>query len=273
MAEAENDQAAQAYAHMIRSLYYVGRGKWDDAEKSADRCQKLCLPMDDGVNWTNAEAMRFWMSHYRSKEMAALAAAHGLQDRATQTGNQQHLAWALRCLALCDLRRGDAAGAVKNLTAALDCLDQTTALNERIPTLGMLALAQLRSGDEGRARVTANEGLAQVVHVKRPIGQSSLEGYSSLVTVALHFWQQEQAPDWRRDCLRCLNVLRRYQKGFPVGTARYYLHLGDFHRTSGSLGRAARYYRRAEAAARRLGMPWEIRRCQQVLGELSGSGR
>ena len=80
-------------------------------------------------------------------------------------------------------------------------------------------------------------------------------------------------PGWRRDCLLCLNVLHRYQKGFPVGTARYYLHLGDFHRISGSLGPAARSYRRAEAAARRLDMQWEIRRCRQVLMELSGSQR
>ena len=112
--------------------------------------------------------------------------------------------------------------------------------------------------------MTANEGLAQVAHVKRPIGQSTLEGYSSLLTVALDAWQQQQSPDWRRDALRCLRVLHRYQKGFPVGTARYYLHLGDFHRISGSLGRAGRSYRRAEAAAR-ASDAWEIRRCEQVI--------
>ena len=273
MAEAANDQAAQAYAHMIRCLYYIGRGKWDDAEKSAERCQKLCEPMDDRVNWTNAEAVRFWMSHYRVKEISALEAARRLRDRAAETGNRQHRAWALRCLAVCALRRGDAAEAVTHLHGALGCLGETAALNERIPTLGMLALAQLRSGDVWSARATAKEGLAQVVHVKRPIGQSTLEGYSSLLTVALDAWQQERSPGWRRDCVLCLHVLYRYQKGFPVGTARYYLHRGDFHRISGSLGRARRSYRRAEAAARRLDMQWEIRRCRQVLTELSGSQR
>ncbi|HEX7281297.1 MAG TPA: AAA family ATPase [Vicinamibacterales bacterium] len=273
MAEAANDQAAQAYAHMIRCLYCIGRGKWDDAEKSAERCQKLCEPMDDRVNWTNAEAVRFWMSHYRMQEMSALDAARRLRDRAAETGNRQHRAWALRCLAVCALRRGEAAEAVRHLHGALSSLGETAALNERIPTLGMLALAQLRSGDLWSARATAKEGLAQVVHVKRPIGQSTLEGYSSLLTVALDAWQEEQSPGWRRDCLLCLNVLHRYQKGFPVGTARYYLHLGDFHRISGSLGPAARSYRRAEAAALRLDMQWEIRRCRQVLTELSGSQR
>ena len=72
MAEAADDQAAQAYAHMISCLYYVGRGDWPSAERSARRCQELCEPMDDRVNWTNAQAVRFWMSHYRSHDAAAL---------------------------------------------------------------------------------------------------------------------------------------------------------------------------------------------------------
>ena len=107
----------------------------------------------------------------------------------------------------------------------------------------------------------------------RPIGHSTLEGYSSLLTVALDAWQEERSPDWRRDSMMCLRVLRRYRKGFPVGEARYQLHRGDFLRLSGALGAARRSYRRGEAAAVRLGMPWETRRAQKALAELSGSVR
>jgi hypothetical protein len=273
MAEAANDQAAQAYAHMISCLYYVGHGEWAAAERSAQRCQELCEPMDDRVNWTNAQAVRFWMSHYRSHEASALDAARRLRDRASQTGNRQHHAWGLRCLAVCALRRGDAVDAVSHLQDALKYLGETAALNERIPTLGMLALAHFKTGKVDAARARAKEALAQIAHVKRPIGQSTLEGYSSLLTVALDAWQAEWSPDWRRDCVKCLNVLRRYRKGFPVGEARYNLHVGDFYRAAGRLGAARRGFRRAEAAAVRLGMPWEIRKAQQALAELSGSQR
>ena len=107
-----DDQAAQAYAHMISCLYYVGHGDWPSAERSAKRCQELCEPMDDRVNWTNAQAVRFWMSHYRSHDAAALDAARHLRDRASETGNRQHRAWALRCLALCALRRDEPPEAV-----------------------------------------------------------------------------------------------------------------------------------------------------------------
>jgi hypothetical protein len=273
IAEAADDHAAQAYAHMVSCLYYVGMGDWPSAERSARRCQELCEPMDDRVIWTNAQAVRFWMSHYRSHEAAALDAARRLRDRAGETGNRQHRAWAFRCLAVCALRRMDAVEAVAQVQAALQGLGETAALNERIPTLGILALAQLRTNDVWSARATAKEALAQVVHVTRPIGQSTLEGYSSLLTVALDAWQEERTPEWRRAIVMCLRVLKRYRKGFLVGEPRYHLHRGDFQRLVGSLAAARRSYRRGEAAAIRLGMPWETKRCQQALAELSGSMR
>jgi tetratricopeptide (TPR) repeat protein len=268
MAEAANDQAAQAYAHMISCLYYVGVGDWRSAERSAQRCQELCEPMDDRVNWTNAQAVRFWMSHYRSHEAAAYDAASSLRDRAGETGNRQHRAWAFRFLALCSLRSGEAREAAIQLQAGLECLGETAALNERIPTLGILALAQLRNGDVWSARATAREGLAQVVRVRRPIGHSTLEGYSSLLTVALDAWNEERSPQWKQAVRKCLQVLARYRKSFPVGEPRYQLHRGDYRKLSGATAGARRSYRRGEAAASRLGMPWEARRCKEALADL-----
>ncbi len=268
MAEAAHEQAAQAYAHMISCLYYVGIGDWPSAERSAERCQELCEPMDDRVNWTNAQAVRFWMSHYRSHDSAAYDAARSLRDRAGETGNRQHQAWAFRFLALCALRSGNAREAVSQLQAGLECLGETAALNERIPTLGILALAQLRNGDVWSARATAKEGLAQMVRVRRPIGHSTLEGYSSLLAVALDAWNEERSPQWKHAVRKCLQVLQRYQKSFPVGEPRYRLHRGDYWRLAGSIGAARRSYRRGEAAASRLGMPWEAARCREALAAL-----
>ena len=269
MAEAADDQAAQAYAHMISCLYYVGHGDWKSAETSVQRCQDLCEPMDDRVNWTNAQAVRFWMSHYRSHDAAANEAAIRLRDRASETGNRQHRAWALRCLAVCALRRDNPAEATTHLQAALDCLGETAALNERVPTLGILALAQLRHGQLWSARATAKEALAQVERIKRPIGYGTLEGYSCLITVALDAFREERSPEWRHAVKECLRVLRRYQKSFPLGEARYQLYLGDYCRLSGSVSAARRSYVRGEAAASRLGMPWDVTRCREGLLALS----
>ena len=120
MAEAAGDQSAQAHAHMVSCLYFVGLGDWRSAERSAQRCQALCEPMDDRVNWTNAQAVRFWMSHYRSHEAAAYDAARNLRDRAAETGNRQHRAWAFRFLALCALRTRTSRRGGGQLKAALD---------------------------------------------------------------------------------------------------------------------------------------------------------
>lgn len=271
MAETADDQAAQAHAHMVSCLYYVGVGDWRSAETSAQRCQELCEPMDDRVNWTNAQAVRFWMSHYRSHDAAAYDAARSLRDRASETGNRQHRAWAFRFLALCALRNNEPRDATVQLQAGLECLGETAAINERIPTLGILALAQLKNGDVWSARATAREGLAQTVGVRRPIGHSTLEGYSALVTVALDAWREERSPQWRRAITMCLRVLRRYRRSFPVGEPRYQLHLGDFRRLSGAVGAARRSYRRGETAASRLGMPWEAKRCREALDNLATS--
>ena len=104
--------------------------------------------------------------------------------------------------------------------------------------------------------------------MRRPIGHSTLEGYSSLVSVALDAWREERSPEWKRAIVTCLRVLDRYRKSFPVGQPRYQLHRGDYQRLSGSIGAARRSYRRGEAAALRLGMPWEAARCHHALAEL-----
>jgi tetratricopeptide (TPR) repeat protein len=266
-AEAANEQAAQAYAHMISCLYYVGVGDWTSAERSAERCQELCEPMDDRVNWTNAQAVRFWMSYYREHDASAFDAAWRLRDRASETGNRQHRAWAYRFLALCALRRGDYREAASQLQEGLDCLGETAAVNERVPTLGILALAQLRAGDVWPARATAATGLSHALRVRRPIGHSTLEGYSSLLTVALNAWDERAPGDWKTAIHTCLRILERYRRGFPVGEPRYQQHRGEYLRRRGRTRAARRSYRRGEAAATRIGMPWEAKRCLEALAQ------
>ena len=272
LAEAADDQSAQAHAHMISCLYHVGTGNWQAAERSAQRCQEICEPIDDRVSWTNAQAVRFWMSHYRCRDAAAQEAARNLRDRARETRNRQHQAWAFRFLGLCALRTGTPRDAIEHLRSGLDCLGEESALNERIPTLGILALAEMKNGNADAARSTAEIGVGLIKHVRRPIGHSTLEGYSALTAVALDAWRGAPAASkWRRHSVKCLRVLNRYRTGFPVGVPRYQLHLGEYRRLSGATGAARRSFQRGAAAASRLGMPWEARRCSEELASLAGS--
>ncbi len=264
VAETTDNSAALAYAHMISGLYAVGVGDWLAAERSATICQDLCEPANDRVNWTNAQAVRFWLNHYQGREDAAHETARQLQGRASETGNRQHQAWALRYLALCELRQERPAQAADRLERALDCLGETAALNELIPPLGLLALAKLRTGEVWAARPKAKDGFEKLSKIKRPIGHHALESYAALTEVALDAWR-EVPEDWHREVQCGLRALRRYKKAFPVGEPRYWLRQGDYHRLSGKQAAAQQAYRHGVAAAARLGMAWDEARCAEAL--------
>lgn len=270
IAEEADEPAALAHVHMVLCLYFIGTGHWGDAEKSARKCQELCEPIDDSVTWTNAQAGLFWLNHYQNKSQAALEAAQLLQERAYETGNRQHQAWALRFLSLCDLRWKKPEMAVERLEAALELLGETAAVNERIPSFGLLALAKLRSGDVWGARATARDGIALLARVGRPIGHSTLEAYSALAEIVFDAWQQDPtAKEWRGEARDCLNMIRRYQHSFPVGQPRYWYRKGEYYECQRRYRQARRSYRRGEAVGRKLGMPLEQELCAAALSRLS----
>jgi hypothetical protein len=278
MAENADDQAAQAYGHMINCLYYIGQGDWQAAETSCRLCQDLCEPVDDRVNWTNAQAVRFWMSHYRGR-VGAEDAARNLLNRATETGNRQHRAWALRCLAVCALRSEQFEEAMAHLTAAQESLKETTALNERVPTFGLLSLARWRI-EPSWPLSEMEDALVLLDKLKQPMGHGSLEGYSALATVALEAWEASRSmnvknvgADRKRASKKCLAVLERYSRSFPIGEPRCAMHWGDYWRIAGHPRKARGYYGRGEAAALRLGMPWEATRCREQLERLRSPSR
>ena len=287
MAAAQGDNAAQAHSHMIRCLYYVGQGEWESAASSADDCQSQCEAIDDRVSWTNAQAVRFWMHYHMCQQTAAFDAATRLQSRAIETGNRQHRAWGLRCIAVCLLDRENPAEAVTHLQEALQHLDETSARNERFNTLGLLALAQLRAGDEWAACATARAPITElkkdldtwtslVQWLKRPISHATLEGYSALFTVALESWENHRVMDYS-DVQTCLYVLRRLGRVFRIARPRCCLHEGDVHRAKGALAAARASYSRGKAHVlamsptapdTEVAMPRELKRCEEALARL-----
>lgn len=289
LAGALGENAALAHGHMIRCLYYLGQGEWDAASRSADDCQRQCDPIDDRVTWTNAQAVRFWMYHHTCQQAAALDAATRLYSRAIETGNRQHRAWGLRCRAVCLLERDNPAEAVKHLREALQYLDETSARNERFPTLGLLSLAQMRAGDEWAACATArapinelkkdfDNWMALLRWMKRPISHATLEGYSALFTVALESWQKHGIMD-ESDVSTCLTVLRRLGRAFRIAKPRFCRHEGDMHRAQGAAAAARRLYRRGRehvlamsrgSDERDVAMPREMKGCEEALGRLVG---
>jgi class 3 adenylate cyclase len=266
VAEMSGDVSELAYVHLLTGLYACGIGDWSTASHSSGMCQEISERTYDHVNWCNAQAVLFWMNHYHGRTETARALADALQDRAAYTGNRQHQAWALRFLAVCDIRQGKAADAVQRLEQALERLGETAALNERIPVIGSLALARSHVGDVTAARATVREGLALAESVTRPAGHATLEGYSALCEVTLSNWHAAPSSiEWQRAAYRGLQLFKRYRRTFPIGESRYRQWQGCYRRQAGRERAAQSSFKRGALAAREHGMAWDEAQCVEAL--------
>jgi len=248
VAEEIGDAPALDYAYMLKSLYSVSVGHWEDVRSSADECQAICERIGDQVNWANAQIVRFWMHHYLGETEPAAAAAHLLLARAQRIGNVQQEVWALCGAGLAELRRGRPAEALRYLENALGAHEDDDQ-NNLILTFGCAALARMRLGEMGRAQEDARRALAMLIRAPRPTGHATLEGRSAIAEVIL----RAPAPRW--DLARLsLEGLRRYRKVFPIGEARYRLWCGVWLSMRDRKSSAARSWKKGLRAARGLSM-------------------
>lgn len=269
-AEAIGDLAAIGYVHMINALYLVGIGDWEQTRESLDRCQEVCGRLGDHVTWSNAQAIRFWLHHYKGDSDQGEAIAGRLMSRAQITGNVQHEGWALRCLAVVRLRGGDNVEAERMLEQTLEQLDASYDRTEAIPTWGALAVARLRLDDTTGAVAAARECLDLITAVARPVGHVTLEGYSGAAEVLLAAREaairgSSPARELMTLSRHAVQQLGKYRKVFPIGEPRYCLMSGRSLWLDGREGRAAATWRRGLAAARRLGMSGDRERLQAAL--------
>ena len=266
IAAASDDSTALAYVHLLSCLYSIGVGDWPTTDHSATLCLTLCERVRDLTNLSNVQGVRFWLNHHRGHVEAAQTVARDLQEIADTTGNRQHQAWALRFLAVCDLRLGNPAAAAERLETALEVHGDSVLLNERLPIVGSLALARLLQGETVAAHDTAQDGLTLLARVQRPLGHATLEGYSGLTQVVLDALAANQSSaHWQRAAKLCLRALERYRSVFPIGQPRYLLWRSHFLHLTGRPGASKASRKRAVSGAKRLGMSWEEAQCADAL--------
>ena len=218
--------------------------------------------MDDRVNWTNAQAVRFWMSHYRSLHVGGVR--RGLPAAGSRQRNRQSPASGVGPPLSGGLRAARGRARRKpspTCKRRIECLGETAALNERIPTLGLLALARWRTTRDWPLP-EMQYALELLDKIKRPLGYGSLEGYSALATVALEAWDTQRSTrvkhggSDRQDASRkCLEVLRRYCRSFPIGEPRYEMHAG----TTGASRAAPKWRDATIGGVRRQRFAWLCR--------------
>jgi len=258
VADEADERSMLAYVRMLTCLYEVGVGNWTVVEEQALACEKLTDNIGDRVNWSNVQAVRFWSHYYQNDLDAAEELARRLSARLGVDGNDQHRAWAYRFAALCALRRKRPEIARDHLESASTHLMGSTAANDKLPAIGLLALARYRSGERTGAIEAALEGFSMIEDVGRPTGHSMLEGYAALTEVSFHALLEEPAsPAWRAAFTQCLQGLDRFQRAFPVGRPRYYIWRGLEQALLGKDVAGRRLLLQAKTQASALGMHWE----------------
>ena len=242
------DPAALDYAYMLKGLYSVSVGHWQDVRSSVDECQAICERIGDHVNWANAQIVRFWMHHYLGETEESAQAAHRLLVRAQKIGNLQQEVWALCSAGVAELRGDRPAEAVRYLEGALG-VHEDKDQNNLILTLGCAALARMRLGEMDRAQADAQKALAMLVRAPRPTGHATLEGRSAIAEVILR--APEVRPDLARRSVECL---RRYRDVFPIGEPRYRFWRGVLLSAADRKRGAARSWNKGLRAAASLSM-------------------
>ena len=229
-----------AYVHMVRSLYLVGRGQWEEALKSVDRCQDICNAIRDSVTWGNAQIVRFWVAYYRGHLSSAESAGTALLSRAERMGNRQHEAWALRGLALLRLLRGDAAAALPQLETARRHLPPADT-TESMATLALLSLCHWYLHDETQARHLQDEATALAQKIGRPTGHATLAGL--LAVAKLAFVTYDGSAGGRASVEQAIERLDRYRRVFPIGIPFYWKWRGLWAQRQGQgQTRPSRYF-------------------------------
>ena len=267
-AQHASDPAALAYAQMVACLYLVGIGDFAAVRDSADKCQELCRALGNHVTWGNAQVVRFWMHHYRGEIDESRGAADKLLARAERIGNLQQQAWALRRLALVELRVGAPQKALLPLERSTQMLADSKDRSELIPSLGALALARLRAGAERDAVAAFEIVIEMSAELGRPMAHGTLEGLSAIAEVALTMRTREPGSQhWQRMSRVPLEALDRYRRLFPIGIPAYRLWRGVACLLDGRPAHAASEWKKGHKAAQSLGMRFEE---QRLAFELAG---
>jgi tetratricopeptide (TPR) repeat protein len=244
-----------AYVHMVRALYLLGRGEWQQSQHSSEVCQDICERISDPVNWGNAQIIRFWSSYYRGDSAASESLAAGLFSRARRTGNRQHEVWALRALGLVRLRAGAPATARPQLESALS-FAHIEDINEYMPTLAALALCHQRLGETERARELCEQALQLARKLGRPTGHAVLPGLAALVELALALFDpaQQGGAQGGAEVRAALARLDDYRRVFPIGVPTHHSCRAAVFERRGNGNAARRERERAARAALDLGM-------------------
>jgi tetratricopeptide (TPR) repeat protein len=250
LARSTRDPRVQAYALELAGLYWLGVGRWAEAEAMLAETVELYHRLESPRGEIEARALLGKLLGFKGQFSAAhqcvstnLSLSRGHADPAGEY-------WSLTSLAEFALWSGEPALADVSqwLARAHELLSQHSfGLADVMRGYGLLALAHQRCGDEQRALVFAQAGLRWL---KRPklAGAWTLDGFAALAEACLKL---------NVSASTVLHSLQALARVFPIAGPSAWYWEGQRAWQAGQAALAQRAWRRSLHLAEQLAMPYE----------------
>jgi class 3 adenylate cyclase/tetratricopeptide (TPR) repeat protein len=257
-----DDLPAEGYVAAVTGLYAMGVGQWGTAQANLRHAVALADRLGDRRHWEEYSALLQWVTYRQGDYARAASIATHLYQVGRRTNHTQAEMWGLIGQILNALRLGQLEKTEPWVDALNDLLARDTWTAENVRAHAALALNYWARGEPDLARQAA----AQTAHILSQVSLNrapNLDAVLAVGEIALVRWEAaapvrppEQAA-FAHELRQASAALRAFTRVFPIGQPYLAYQEG---RAAWLLGRprdAARAWRTALVAARRLAMPYE----------------
>jgi tetratricopeptide (TPR) repeat protein len=249
-----------------RVLYAAGRAEWAVAQRAQARAQAIFERYGDQRWRDTALAARGLLLHFQSNLQAALAQFNDLAISARQRGDVQVQAWATAGLASTYALLGRPEEALRSLQV----FETHRGIQQGLETdpaalQGTQAVRSLLYARRGEHAAALEIAEATLLDMQRHASLAfySVSSYRCLTETLLLAWDglDGRQPAARKQLITMARtvhkLLRPFARVLPIGKPQLWLSEGTYACLLGQRAHALSAWRRALAAARRHGMPYE----------------
>ena len=264
IAEEVNKPANLITVYVVTSVYQISVGKWEEIRARAEKARALCEQIGDYRQWGDSMDVLGESALLSGDLQYALSVLQRLLEDARQRRNPLQVGWGLFGVAAINIRQGRAESAVPMLEEALQILDERPNLASSINTLGQLALAHLRLGEETKALGYAEKVMGLASNISPTVYSLDI-GFSAISQVYFVLWEkalwapgsESSVEQYRLYAEKALKLLRAFQKVFPIGQAYAHYYQGWHAELTGKPQQAIKSWRLALNASQKFHLPFE----------------
>ncbi len=264
VAESVNQPSNLITVGVLTSVYQITVGRWDEIRTRAKEARAICEQLGDYRQWGDSMEILGESALISGDLPYALDVLKTLLEDARQRRNPLQVCWGLFGVAAIKIRMGDEASAIPMLEEELQILEELPNLASSINTNGQLALAHLRLGKYEDAIMYADRVIDLAAN-KSPTVYSMDIGFAAAAEVYFVLWEKAlqnssrglDAAQHKLYAEKAINLLRNFQKVFPIGQAYTYYYRGWYEELIDKPQLAVKSWRKGLEAAQKFNLLYE----------------